>query len=318
MPCSSHHRQRANTARSRGCRCGRSQDAGSFAPCKVALVPKLLGNCRRGTVWGLSESRICLHVHVWAHRKTAQGDPWSPDREISDKAPCNPPGFTAGLWDPAACFSSREELSESGHPYFHPRPALWSPLNHFFLYFISCTRHSRDTRLPFSSGKHRAPSRKPNLGGTAIAASFTNAVLRQTIVKGKNQCKNTKQSENAKSLSVPQSHITSQPKAGRSRDASSRQIAVPAAQKAACAPGWVTIDYHNSAPCVHADPGQTLQGSSGKHSTVCKCQEHAKFAKHQNENQTPLRAIAPRVADAGTAEHEAWPGRSELLVHRSE
>lgn len=124
MPCSSHHRQRANTARSRGCRCGRSQDAGSFAPCKVALVPKLLGNCRRGTVWGLSESRICLLVHVWAHRKTAQGDPWSPDREISDKAPCNPPGFTAGLWDPAACFSSREELSESGHPYFHPRPAL--------------------------------------------------------------------------------------------------------------------------------------------------------------------------------------------------
>lgn len=222
MPCSSHHRQRANTARSRGCRCGRSQDAGSFAPCKVALVPKLLGNCRRGTVWGLSESRICLHVHVWAHRKTAQEDPWSPDREISDKAPCNPPGFTAGLWDPAACFSSREELSESGHPYFHPRPALWSPLNHFFLYFISCTRHSRDTRLPFSSDKHRAPSRKPNLGGTAIAASFTNAVLRQTIVKGKNQCKNTKQSENAKSLSVPQSHITSQPKAGRSRDASSQ------------------------------------------------------------------------------------------------
>lgn len=29
-------------------------------------------------------------------------------------------GFTAGLWDPAACFSSREELSESGQPYFHP------------------------------------------------------------------------------------------------------------------------------------------------------------------------------------------------------
>lgn len=125
----------------------------------------------------------------------------------------------------------------------------------------------------------------------------------------------TKQSENAKTLSVPQSHVTSQPKAGRNRDTSSQANSSGlGAQRAVCAPGRVTVDYHNSAPWAHADQGQTLQGSSGKHSSVGKCQQHAEFAKHHNENQTPLRAIAGRVADAGTAEHEAQSGRNELVV----
>lgn len=97
MPRSSHHRQRANTAWSRGCRFGRSQEEGSFAPRKLALVPKLLGNRRRRIVQGLSESRICLHVHVWAHRKMAQGDPWSPDGEINNKAPRNPGRVHCGV-----------------------------------------------------------------------------------------------------------------------------------------------------------------------------------------------------------------------------